>query len=95
MFLSFTTSSFQQYVYIIDGYFKDAHLVGDGFQHQVMVTIPTNKANNHNREDYEKVVADNFDVQVKKSIDSIAHEGLDDLNLQEKVHCLDSKSMEV
>ena len=82
MFLSFTTSSFQQYVYIINGYFKDAHLVGDGFQHQVMVTIPINKAKKRNREDYEKVVADNFDGQVKTSIDDISHEGLDDLNLQ-------------
>ena len=77
MFLSFTTSSFQQYVYIIDGYFKDAHLVGDGFQHQVMITIPTNKAKKRNREDFEKVVDDNFDGQVKKSIDVIAYEGLD------------------
>ena len=52
---------FLWYVSIIDGYFKDAHLVGDGFQHQVIVTIPTNNAKKRKREDYEKVVTDNFD----------------------------------
>ena len=61
MFLSLTTSFFKWYVSIIDGYFKYAHIAGDGFQHQVMVTIPTNKANKRNHEDYEKVVDDNFD----------------------------------
>ena len=61
MFISLTTSFFWRYVSIIDGYFKYVHLVGDGFQHQVMVTIPTNKAKKCNCEDYEKVVADNFD----------------------------------
>ena len=95
MFLSLTTSFFQWYYSIIDGYFKDAHHVGDGFQHHVMVTIPTHKAKKHNHEDYEKVVTDNFDGQVKTSIDAIAHEGLDDINPQEKFHCLDTKSMEV
>ena len=61
MFLSLIERFFKWYVSIIGGYFKDSHLVGDGFQHQVMVTIPTNKVKKWNPEDYEKVVADNFD----------------------------------
>ena len=60
-----------------------------------MVTIPTNKDKKHNREDYENFVDENFDGQVKTPIASIAHEGLDDLNLQEKFHCLDAKFIEV
>ena len=60
-----------------------------------MVTIPTNKAKKCDREDCEKVVADNFDGKVNTSIDVIAHEGLDYLNIQEKVMCLDANSMEM
>ena len=36
---------------IIDDYFKDTHRVGDGFQYQVIVAKPVDKAKKRNREE--------------------------------------------
>ena len=80
---------------IIHDYFKDTHLVGDGFQYQVTVTKPTDKAKKHNHEEAHKIVANKFDGLVKAPIDITANKALDYFNLNAKFPHLDAKPMEV
>ena len=80
---------------IIHDYFKDTHLVGDGFQYQVTVAKPAYKAKKCNCEEAQKVAANKSDGLVKVLIDITANKALYYFNLNAKVPCLDAKPMEV
>ena len=80
---------------IIDDYFKDTHLVGDGFQYQVIVAKPIDKAKKHNCEEAHKLVANKSDGLVKAPTDITANKSLDYFKLNAKVLHLDAKPMEV
>ena len=80
---------------IIVYYFKDTHLVGDGFQYQVTLAKPVDKSQKCNREEAQKVVANKSDGLVKASTNIIANKALDYFSLNAKVTHLDAKPMEV
>ena len=80
---------------IINDYFKDTHLVGDGFQYQVTVAKPADKAKKCNCEEDQKIVANKSDGLVKVPTDITANKALDYFNLNAKVTHLDGKPMEV
>ena len=80
---------------IIYDYFKDTHLVSDGFQYQVTVAKPADKAKKRNREEAQKVAANKSDGQAKVPTDITANKALDYFNLNGKFPHLDAKPMEV
>ena len=80
---------------IIHNYFKDTHLVGDGFQYQVALAKPIDKAKKHNCEEAHKLVANKSDGLVKAPTYIIANKALDYFNLNAKVPHIDAKPMEV
>lgn len=80
---------------IIDDYFKDTHLVSDGFQYQVTVANPADKAKKRNCEEAQKIAANKFDGLVKAPIDIIANKALDYFDLNAKDPLLDAKPMEI